>query len=237
MLKPKPSINLNIFTIIDLGHAVYKEKKKQQLSFSQQETSGLAHSWSVRIKAKLAMPWGKNFPKVSMRRELPKGFCVFNSENTDSKTDRCEYRWHRHFGLEKQLFSSLEMGTHWSQGKQEPQGPVSFCRGPSGLGLRGVCWLEHPGWHQQLPEKWSCGVWTVCWKCVLECELCAGNRSRSRGQFGTCLQRGAANHRLRYTGSQEPDQSLTRDWILPWIAVYYFPHFNKSYMPTKQGNI
>lgn len=44
MLKPKPSINLNIFTIIDLGHAVYKEKKKQQLSFSQQETSGLAHS-------------------------------------------------------------------------------------------------------------------------------------------------------------------------------------------------
>jgi len=164
MLKPKPSINLNIFTIIDLGHAVYKEKKKQQLSFSQQETSGLAHSWSVRIKAKLAMPWGKNFPKVSMRRELPKGFCVFNSENTDSKTDRCEYRWHRHFGLEKQLFSSLEMGTHWSQGKQEPQGPVSFCRGPSGLGLQGVCWLEYPGWHQQLPEKWSCGVWTVCWK-------------------------------------------------------------------------
>lgn len=164
MLKPKPSINLNIFTIIDLGRAVYKEKKKQQLSFSQQETSGLAHSWSVRIKAKLAMPWGKNFPKVSMRRELPKGFCVFNSENTDSKTDRCEYRWHRHFGLEKQLFSSLEMGTHWSQGKQEPQGPVSFCRGPSGLGLQGVCWLEYPGWHQQLPEKWSCGVWTVCWK-------------------------------------------------------------------------
>lgn len=164
MLKPKPSINLNIFTIIDLGHAVYKEKKKQQLSFSQQETSGLAHSWSVRIKAKLAMPWGKNFPKVSTRRELPKGFCVFNSENTDSKTDRCEYRWHRHFGLEKQLFSSLEMGTHWSQGKQEPQGPVSFCRGPSGLGLQGVCWLEYPGWHQQLPEKWSCGVWTVCWK-------------------------------------------------------------------------
>ena len=30
MLKPKPSINLNIFTIIDLGRAVYKEKKKQQ---------------------------------------------------------------------------------------------------------------------------------------------------------------------------------------------------------------
>lgn len=220
MLKPKPSINLNIFTIIDLGRAVYKEKKKQQLSFSQQETSGLAHSWSVRIKAKLAMPWGKNFPKVSMRRELPKGFCVFNSENTDSKTDRCEYRWHRHFGLEKQLFSSLEMGTHWSQGKQEPQGPVSFCRGPSGLGLQGVCWLEYPGWHQQPVKLWSVN-------CVLETE------GRSRGQFGTCLQRGAANHRLRYTGSQEPDQSLTRDWILPWIAVYWFPSFQQKLYANK----
>lgn len=172
------------------------------------------------------MPWGKNFLKVSIRRELPKSFCVFNSENTDSKTNRCEYRWYRHFGLEKQLFSSLKMDTNPKESRNH-RGLFRFA-GPFWPGHSGYTLVRAPRVTSAAPKKMKMG--TV--NCVLKTE------GRSREQLGICLQREAASYWLRYIGSQEPNQSLIRNWTLPWIAVCIdFSHFNKSHMSTTPGKI
>lgn len=68
-------------------------KKKSAIAFSHQESSGITYNYSVRTKTKLAVSWHKKyiiFPIVRVRGELPKSFIVFNSENTESKTDHWE---------------------------------------------------------------------------------------------------------------------------------------------------
>lgn len=63
-----------------------RKKKKNTTVFSQRETSGITHNYSVRIKAYLAVPYGKSFPIMRIREDLPQSFHVFNSENMGSKT-------------------------------------------------------------------------------------------------------------------------------------------------------